>query len=235
MGKNLIILLLLNYYSYGIISINKIDFPDPNIVGKYGNNASCVAISPNCILTTCHQGTSTKVYFNNVEYNIIKEHRINPYVDLRICKIDGKLDSYVRIYSDCNEVGLTFYMAGYGKSSNDSINESCYTWEPNNKLIFGQDTVTNNNNSTLASRFVTSAMTQGDSGGPWLIEKEGKWYVIGLNQSVQRYGKSCLGDYMCAVRVSSFSKWIKFIIYNEFYSDYDLINFNLKDWAKLCN
>src|SRR3989304_9329776 len=66
------------------------DRPDDDVVGRWGSNASCVAIARNCIVTTHHQGggASTSVQIAGVTYSIAQIWN-HPTADLRLVRLFG--------------------------------------------------------------------------------------------------------------------------------------------------
>jgi hypothetical protein len=152
---HLTILLLLTAPLYGIVlhpdSTVPPDTPHPpfTVVGRWSSNASCVAIAPNYILTTRHQGggVGTRVYFNGTAYTVAQvwnaaEVVPNRLTDIRVCRIvepsGGKnypanLIEYAGIYPEPNEMTQTVWLGGYGKTRGaDLINDANaiygYSW-----------------------------------------------------------------------------------------------------------
>jgi hypothetical protein len=101
------------------------DKPNDAVVGRWGSNASCVAISPNYIITTRHQGNGVgiMVYFADMEYKVAEVWNASQPgydVDLRVCRITtpsgapANLTYYAPPYPLTNELGLPVVMGGYG-------------------------------------------------------------------------------------------------------------------------
>ncbi|MBE0537320.1 MAG: hypothetical protein IH624_16775 [Phycisphaerae bacterium] len=108
---------------------NWIDRPADEVMGRWANNASCVAISPNCVITTRHQGggIGTVVRIAGASYKVeaIWAHpgRVNPLdanyreVDLRIAKLGrANLRHYAALFTGTGEVykGKCAVIGGYG-------------------------------------------------------------------------------------------------------------------------
>jgi hypothetical protein len=118
-----------------------ISIPDPNVVGKWwrsnslGFYASCVAVAPNYVIATTHQGIdidpngiiTSKVKIGDVTYSIDRywnhPNQVNPSdpayyrVDLRLVKLRAaNLKNYVEIFSDSNEIDIIpdAVIGGYG-------------------------------------------------------------------------------------------------------------------------
>jgi len=108
---------------------NWTDRPADEVMGRWANNASCVAISPNCVITTRHQGGGIGIVVDiaGASYRVesIWNHpgRINPYdanyrdVDLRIAKLAGaNLRHYVPLFKGVGEMdqGPHTVIGGFG-------------------------------------------------------------------------------------------------------------------------
>ena len=120
--------------------------PVDNVVGRWTTNASCVAISPNYILTVRHAGggVGSSVYFDGVTY-IVAQVWNEPAddgetADLRVCRIEmvnggpANLNDYVGLYTTRDEVRRKKYIVigGYGKGRGagipDNVNPVGYSW-----------------------------------------------------------------------------------------------------------
>ena len=90
-------------------------------VGRWGSNASCVAISPDCIITTRHQGggVGTNIVIGATTYKV--SQLINLSVDLRVVRITtlagdpANLTEYAQLYTGAGESGQDIILGGYGK------------------------------------------------------------------------------------------------------------------------
>jgi len=137
------------------------DRPEANVVGRWGDNASCVVIAPNYIITTRHQsgGTDTAVVIGGVTYTIddMWYHPDNPYphplysdykvVDLRIVKLhSANLESYVDLYTQRNEISEPddTVLAGYGLGRKpDGLLQTggvTYGYQWQDRLIYDEQT-----------------------------------------------------------------------------------------------
>lgn len=109
--------------------VDWVDRPANDVVGRWGENASCVAIAPNYVLTTRHQGggVGTAVEIGGVTYTVEsvwnhpnRAHPTQPeysVVDLRVAKLhSANLSEYVDLYTDTDEPNHSGYMAvgGFG-------------------------------------------------------------------------------------------------------------------------
>jgi hypothetical protein len=118
--------------------------PAGAVVGRWSNNASCVAISPNYVVTVRHAngGVGSRVYFQGIEY-IVREVWNEPTddgaaADLRICRIEklngspANLNDYVELYTSRDEIGTPIVVSGYGKGRGSGIpderNPVGYLW-----------------------------------------------------------------------------------------------------------
>ena len=108
---------------------NSFAHPSDNIIGKWGSNASCVAIAPDLVITTCHQGGGVGTYVNIAggSYRVSAVYQANyndTNLDMRIAQLDGaELTEYVEIYTgDINGLlGLELVIGGWGKDRGDPI------------------------------------------------------------------------------------------------------------------
>jgi len=98
--------------------------PEPSVLGRWGINASCVAISPNYIITTRHQGggVNSTVTFGGIEYKVA-EVFVSGNADLRIARIETPngqpanlaSSNYVSIYTSTSEFNKSVVLGGFGK------------------------------------------------------------------------------------------------------------------------
>jgi len=142
--------------------------PSANVAGRWVSNASCVAISPNYIITTRHQsyGVGSSVWFGGTEYRVA-EIIIHPVADLRVVRLTAvggqpaNLTNYVDVYTnDGGELGQTVAMGGYGMgrganlpSGDISPSTYGYSWDgsDNSTLRWGQNCVDVVGTSTYAT------------------------------------------------------------------------------------
>jgi hypothetical protein len=103
------------------------DHPNNAVVGSWNYNASCVAISPNYIITTRHQnaGVGTTVTFGGKNYTVA-EVTVNGSVDMRVARLElngqpANLTSYVDVYTGSSEVGKNIVIGGFGKGRGDEL------------------------------------------------------------------------------------------------------------------
>jgi hypothetical protein len=100
--------------------------PSDNVIGRWGTNASCVAIAPNYIITTKHQPDAeivldTEVEIGGVTYSIdsIINHTT---ADLRVVKLnDANLVEYASINFEPNEPNQVAVLGGFGASRGDTL------------------------------------------------------------------------------------------------------------------
>jgi len=183
-----------------------VDRPDPNALGRWRSNASCVAVSRNCVVTTQHQGGSTgQVVIGGSTYNIgqIWDHND---ADLRVVKLqNANLAHFVELYADTNETGKQIVIGGYGKGRS-SILQNLGTTYGYTRDSAGNSTLrlcTNKINSTgVAGDSYTSniivadfdGLNEGDStvyegtiaaydsGGGWFTKDGSIWKLAGLSR-----------------------------------------------------
>jgi len=112
------------------------DRPHDDVVGRWGNNASCVVVSPNCVVTTRHQGggVGTIVHIAGLPYRVeeVWNHpdNTNPddddygAVDLQIAKlVSARLKHYVPLHTGADEElsGADIVVGGYGLGRGASL------------------------------------------------------------------------------------------------------------------
>jgi len=187
------------------------DRPSEDVIGRWEYNACCVAIRPNCIITTRHQGgnLNTPVRIGGVVYTIseIWDHNA---ADLRIAKLRGaNLTNFVDIYENTDEVGKNIVLGGYGVGRGEILQKQGitygYRWDNsgNTTLRMGTNKIegTKNNKTfkDLTSDVILadfdgldegeatvyeSTLASYDSGGGWFIKADNKWKIAGLSRAV---------------------------------------------------
>ncbi len=118
-----------------------IDIPDPNIIGRWGSNASCVAIGRNLVITTVHQENIytphpeilRPVQIGAVTYTPDAVWTTAANTDIRIVKLQhANLNAFVAPYLDTNETGQEIVIGGYGKPRGSTLSTEGtpygYTW-----------------------------------------------------------------------------------------------------------
>jgi len=187
------------------------DRPADDVVGRWSTNATCVAVSSNCVLTVRHAGggTGTSVTIGGRAYTIAQIWN-HSTADLRIIKLNGaNLANFVDIYEDTNEVGEDTVMGGYGKGRGAILQTSGVTYGygwGSASLRFGTNRIIGTqNNSTLGaytsdiviadfdglgegqSTTYECAIAGYDSGGGWFIKVGDAWQVAGLARAVESH------------------------------------------------
>jgi hypothetical protein len=193
------------------------DRPDPNIMGRWGSSASCVAISENAVITTRHQGggIDTPVEIAGNSYLVADVCNCGP-ADLRIARLDAaNLKSYTDIFTDTNEIEQAIIVSGYGDGRGGLLQSGGttygYSWDnsSNTTLRFGTNEIdANEEGSTIGSYtsdvvvadfdglgeggFTTyeAALGTHDSGGGWFIKVGERWQLAGMTRAVERFGES---------------------------------------------
>lgn len=232
-----------------------IDIPDTNVIGRWGSNASCVAIGRNLIITTIHQDSYNADTFRPV--NIAGRYYTPSQVwttslsdDIRIVKLNhADLEAYSDIYTNQNEPGLNMVQGGYGKSRDVSLDYG-YTWksESNTTLRFCSNKVENTGTQSYkiyadfdelgvgdATEFEGIAAAY-DSGSGWFIKSNGEWKLAAITYGVTRKGESWFDDpdtsgtnpdYMTGWRISKFASWIDSVVNEQ--PDCDYVETDLND------
>ncbi len=198
------------------------DRPRDDVVGRWGNNASCIAVSPNCIITTRHQGgnINTPVEISGSTYSIAQIWDHNT-ADLRVAELhNANLAYFAGIYKATNEVRKNIVIGGYGDGRGKLLQKQGitygYQWDnsSNTTLRFGTNRIeyvkNDNNLADLISEVVIadfdglgegrstiyeSTAVDHDSGGGWFIKVGDTWKVAGLSRTLQlHYEKGHEGD-----------------------------------------
>ena len=190
------------------------DRPDPNVVGRWGSNASCVAVSSNCVITVRHAGggVDTSVEIGGNTY-VVTEVWNHDTTDLRVAKLYGaNLRSFVGLYEDTNEIGKDIVIGGYGDGRGGLLKTGGitygYEWDnsTNTTLRLGtnkvDDTENDNTLGSLTSDIIiadfdglgegNSTVYEGipavhDSGSGWFIKVGETWKVAGLSRAVDTH------------------------------------------------
>lgn len=187
------------------------DRPADDVVGRWGTNATCVAVSSNCVLTVRHAGGGTEklVTIGGRVYTIAQIWN-HSTADLRIVKLYGaNLANFVDICEDTNEVGKDTVMDGYGKGRSAILQTSGvtygYGWDSALNTTFRvgtnkiQDTQDDSTLGGYTSDIIIAdfdglgeagattyecAIAGFDSGGGWFIKDGNDWKVAGLSRTV---------------------------------------------------
>ena len=205
------------------------DRPDSNTVGRWGSNASCVAIAPNYIITTKHQGSANSVVIAGVTY-LIDHTWYHSTADFRVLKLhSANLKSYAPMYTKTDEQGQPIVIGGFGKRREPTDTTNPYAWTTeynniNNPLLYGTNKIDSINTSTYQSEVLVAdfdlsdslyecTIAEFDSGGGWFIkDTDEKWKVAGLTRAVSDLGGFSdyrpLKNYLDAVRVSAYAPWV---------------------------
>lgn len=187
------------------------DRPHEDTVGRWGTNASCVAVSSNCVITTRHQGggTASLITIAGQEYEIdqIWNHST---ADLRLVKLkNANLAHYVSLFTDTNETDQELRIGGYGRGRGSILQTSGTTygysgeisgnttqrWGTNKVNGYSSNIVTSSYTSDVIyadfdglgegdSTSYESTIAWYDSGGGWFLKSDGQWKVAGLSLRV---------------------------------------------------
>ena len=190
------------------------DRPPADVVGRWGGNASCVAISSNCVVTTRHQGGGvwTSVKMAGVTYPIAQIWN-HDQADLRLVRLYGaNLADFVDIYEQTEESGRDVVIGGHGVDANAPLQTGGktygYEWGDytSRALRFGTNKIENpisdSNLYGLISDVIVadfdglgqgdstvyeSAPAAHDSGGGWFVKDGGAWRAAGLSRAVESH------------------------------------------------
>jgi len=187
--------------SHGIVLHEVSVGPDPRppeaAVGRWVTNASCVAVGPTHVITTCHQGygVGREVEVGGQTYEIaeIVQHG---KADLRVVGIvdpsdpDGALAVYVPLYTGTDEADYTAVIGGFGDGRGQDLVSGDihygYEWAPDADLVlrWGENAIDGSgvgggsgyDSDVIYAHFdgpdacgAEAATAEHDSGGGWFI------------------------------------------------------------------
>ncbi len=97
--------------------------PNPGVLGSWYNDASCVVVAPNYIVTTRHQGGAGTVTIGGLTYNVTQDIP-HSTADLRVARIikpggeHANLANWAELYTMQmgSEIGEEIVLGGFGKS-----------------------------------------------------------------------------------------------------------------------
>jgi hypothetical protein len=192
--------------------------PHDNVVGRWHDDASCVVIAPNYIITAVHQESdiniakTQKVIVAGVSYTVdnIIQHTA---ADLRLVKLKhANFTEYVTVYTGTDETDTVAVLGGYGDGVG-SILESSTT--PPVKYGYSWD---NSSNSTLRwgtneIKFFHSLAETEDS----LVTEFGRPYASNIKTTTTEY-ESAIADH------DSGGGWF---IYNEVIDEWQVMGLSL--------
>ena len=165
--------------AFGLVLHPEDDDPPPvrpldAAVGRWVDNASCVPVGPNYVITTRHQRweLDRPVWIDGVEYRTAEI--FNHYeADLRVVRIalpDGQnadLSYYIPPYTGTQERHKTVVIGGYGMGRGDPLETPLgvtygYTWavSPNDTLRWGANRV-EGSSSVMTADYATDILTAG--------------------------------------------------------------------------
>jgi len=190
------------------------DRPPTAVIGRWGSNASCVVVSPNCIVTTRHQGgsTATVVRVDGVAYGIDRIWN-HPRADLRVVRLLGAaFNDFVDLYDAGGEIGRSVVIGGYGLIRGLELVTGGtvygYSWQATGNTVLRMGTnridsipapasgdaytseILAADFDGLGSGFATQyecTVARHDSGGGWFIKRDGQWRLAGLSRSIEAH------------------------------------------------
>ncbi len=190
------------------------DRPSDNLIGRWGSNASCVAVSRNCIVTTRHQlgGAGTSVEIAGITYSIAQIWN-HDTVDLRLVKLYGaNLADFAEPYGQTDESGMEIVIGGYGVGNGDPCENGGttygYEWDDSatRALRFGTNRIENPVSDSNMPPYISDVVVADfddlsrdnpttyecipavhDSGGGWFIKDDGKWKLAALSRAVEQH------------------------------------------------
>jgi len=234
--------------------------PGGNVVGRWGANASCVAISPFHVITAKHAGggVGTSVVIGGIFYEVI-DYFPHFSADISVSRLDGVLEGYVNIYENSDLLeGEEMVLGGYGVGRGNEIYKSGYGfggligwqwgsggnivqgWGTNKMVRYWDDRILMDFDmlGLSESSIYECCLTLYDSGCGLFKFCNDQWYVtgVGATSSNYTYPNSSVFDYritnMGFVRIDTYYEWICGIIYYDadFNKDFKI---NMKDFSIL--
>lgn len=193
------------------------DRPDSNVVGRWGSNASCVAISSNCIIAVRHAegGIGTYVEIGGNTY-IVTDVWNHSTADIRVARLYGaNLINFVGLYEDTNEIDKEIVMGGYGDGRGGLLKTRGttygYQWDnsSNTTLRLGTNKINDTKDDDTLVGYTSDVITADfdglnegdstvyegtiadhDSGGGWFIKAGDIWKVASLGRAVEHFEES---------------------------------------------
>jgi len=190
------------------------DRPADDVVGRWGSNASCVAIARNCVVTTRHQGggASTSVRIAGVTYSIAQIWN-HPTADLRLVRLYGaNLAEFVDPYAKTDESSKEAVIGGYGVGNGLSLETGGivygYEWgdSASRTLRFATNRIENPVSDSNMPPYISDIVVADfddpardfpttyecipavhDSGGGWFINDNGTWKLSALSRAVEQH------------------------------------------------
>jgi len=191
------------------------DKPGNGVVGRWDGNASCVVVGPEWIITTAHQGggVGTAVTVDGVQYVVSEVYDSGD--DLIVARIEtpGGAPAELLDFADLSWeseslAGMDVVFGGYGKGRGNGLYSAGmlygYLWEgsANTEFRWGTNVIDAIYGKIIVADFdgaghpeataCAAALAAWDSGGGWFVlnDETGRWEVVGLSVSTDRYGES---------------------------------------------
>ncbi|MFI4913245.1 MAG: hypothetical protein ACIAQZ_16430 [Sedimentisphaeraceae bacterium JB056] len=207
--------------------------PSSNLLGRWRTNASCVAVSPDCVATTNHQGggVGTEVVIGGQTYYVARVERYGTS-DVRVAKLRlADLSEYASLYTGSSEQNKEIVIGGYGKGRGDELTNELgiaygYAWASsgNTVLRWGTNKVDDadanvngfvclkadfDDSNFFATDYET-VIAGYDSGGGWFIDNGSQWQLAGLTYATSHADEAWFlpPDNFFAHRVSEYADWI---------------------------
>ncbi len=192
------------------------DRPDPNVVGRWSSNASCVAVSSNCVVTVRHAGggVGTLVEIGGRTYTVSETWNYGS-ADLRVARLYGaNLTSFVGLYENTGEVGKNIVIGGYGDGRGAVLQKSGitygYQWDnsSNSTLRLCTNRIDDTEDDSSVGGFTSNVIiadfdgltddkatiyegitADHDSGCGWFVKVGDTWKVAGLSRAVEYHNE----------------------------------------------
>jgi len=185
--------------------------PADAVVGRWVDNATCVAIGPNHVLTTTHQkyGVGATVVLGGVAYQAARIYN-HVQADMRVVQIalggaDANLTDYVDIYTGTDEKLKIAVIGGCGMGRGDELTAGGVTYgykcagNHNETLRWGRNRIANTTYRSVAGHsadVLTATFDSGsvnyeasvgfyDSGAGWFLQDGTEWKLAGLTWTVE--------------------------------------------------
>jgi len=212
--------------------------PADALIGQWMDNASCVAVGPDMVITTRHQGSTdpgaTYITIGGTTYTVA-EFFNHGSADLRLARIvtaggqPASLGQFAAVATGTDEVGRSMYLGGYGVGRAIPLPAGAgWSWgaDDTKALRWGANSVTEAlagqafgpyKSDLIRLRFdaggpVGEAISaDGDSGGGWF--RADTLQLIGLTAYLSDGARqAAYGDTASAIRLSTYASWVSGVL-----------------------
>ena len=196
-------------------------------VGRVLPDGGCALVTPTWIATAAHVAasitTDSKIQFGDKKYAVkrtvihpegVKRKGRPPEVDLALVELAEPVKKIkpIELYKEGKELGKTFFIVGYG----DYGSPQSGLKRTDNKRRAVTNVVDDAGPMRIFMKFHEppegteheGVGGPGDSGGPALLEKDGKLYLVGISSGSMNGRPGQYGVTDVYTRASSYIEWI---------------------------